>query len=218
MSDPVRDSAELGRDIEKMQKEIERTVQLAGMKNDPALPLLKVLAASFGLQWRLHDQAILHQRNASSQLDRQVAESVRSGETTMQASKLSIMAQLAPMIAKEVSRITTTRLWMIKLHTGLIGTAVIAVLLIVGGCLTYGTGYSNGRTKGEENGNVIAAAMQAGPESATAWAALMASNNPVLALAACKKAISQDDEGRKSCSMPIWLEPMPGTPQTQSGG
>jgi hypothetical protein len=60
--------------------------------------------------------------------------------------------------------------------------------------------------------------MQAGPESATAWAALMASNNPVLALAACKKAISQDDEGRKSCSMPIWLDPMPGTPQTQSGG
>jgi hypothetical protein len=60
MSDPVRDSAELGRDIERMQAEIERTVQLAGMKNDPALPLLKVLAASLGLQWRLHDQAILH--------------------------------------------------------------------------------------------------------------------------------------------------------------
>jgi hypothetical protein len=37
MTDPVRDSAELGRDIEKMQAEIEWTVQLAGMKNHPAL-------------------------------------------------------------------------------------------------------------------------------------------------------------------------------------
>jgi len=60
--------------------------------------------------------------------------------------------------------------------------------------------------------------MQAGPESATAWATLMATNNPVLALAACKQAISKDDEGRKSCSMPIWLDPMPPVPQTQSGG
>jgi hypothetical protein len=218
MSDPVRDSAELGYDIEKMQAEIERTVQLAGLRNDPTLPLLKVLAASFGMQWRLHDQAILHQRDASGQLDRQVAESLRSGEAAMQASKLSIMEQLAPMIANEVSRITKTRLWTIKLRTGLVGTAVVAGLMIFGGCLTYGTGYTAGRAKGEDNGKIIAAAMQAGPESATAWAALMASNNPVLALAACKKAISQDDEGRKSCSMPIWLDPLPGTPQAQSGG
>jgi len=218
MSDPVRDSAELGRDIEKMQAEIERTVQLAGLKNDPTLPLLKVLAASFGLQWRLHDQAILHQRDASSQLDRQVVESVRLGEAAMQASKLSIMEQLAPMIANEVSRITKTRLWTIQLRTGLVGTAVVAGLMIFGGCVTYGTGYTAGRTKGEDNAKIIATAMQAGPESASAWAALMATNNPVLALAACKKAISQDDEGRKSCSMPIWLDPMPPTHQTQSGG
>jgi hypothetical protein len=216
MSDPVRDSAELGRDIDKLQGEIERTVQLAGLKNDPTLPLLKVLAASFGLQWRLHDQAILHQRDASGQLDRQVSESVRQGETAMRASKLSIMNQLAPMIAKEVSRITQTRLWTIKLRTGLVGTAVVVALMIFGGCLTYGTGYAAGRLQGESNGKVISEAMNAGPGAATAWSAVMALNDPVRALAACKQSITTDDEGRRSCSLPIWLDPFP--PPHSSGG
>jgi hypothetical protein len=209
MSDPAWDSAELGRDIENMQADIERTVQLAGLKNDPTLPLLKVLATSYGLQWRLHDQAILHQRDASGQLDRQVAESVRQGETALQASKLSIVEQLAPMIAKEVSRTTKTRLWTVKLRTGLIGTVVVASLMILGGCLTYGTGYTAGRAQGESNGKVISEAMMAGPGAATAWSAIMALNDPVRALAACKQSITSDDEGRRSCSLPIWLDPFP---------
>jgi hypothetical protein len=209
VSDPVRDSAELGRDIEKTQAEIVRTAQLAGLKNDPTLPLLKILAASFGLQWRLHDQTILHQRDASSQLDRQVAESIRQGETALQANKLSIMDQLAPMIANEVSRITKARLWTIKLRTGLIGTAVVAGLMIFGGCLTYGTGYAAGRAQGESNARIIAAAMAAGPGAASAWSTIMALNDPVRALATCKQSISTDDEGRRSCSLPIWLDPFP---------
>jgi len=83
MNDPVRDSAELGHDIEKMQVEIKRTAQLAGLKNHPTLPLIKTLAASLALQWRLHDQAILHQRNASGELNRQVAASIKQGETAL---------------------------------------------------------------------------------------------------------------------------------------
>ena len=209
MSDPAWDSAELGRDIENMQADIERTVQLAGLRNDPTLPLLKVLATSYNLQWRLHDQAILHQRDASGQLDRQVAESIRKGETALQANKLSIVEQLAPMIAKEVSRITKSRLWTVKLRTGLIGTAVLASLMILGGCLTYGTGYTAGRAQGESNGKVISEAMMAGPGAATAWSTIMALNDPVRALAACKQSITSDDEGRRSCSLPIWLDPFP---------
>ncbi len=209
MSDPAWDSAELGRDIENMQADIERTVQLAGLRNDPTLPLLKVLATSYNLQWRLHDQAILHQRDASGQLDRQVAESIRQGETALQANKLSIVEQLAPMIAKEVSRITKNRLWTVKLRTGLIGTAVLASLMILGGCLTYGTGYTAGRAQGESNGKVISEAMMAGPGAATAWSTIMALNDPVRALAACKQSITSDDEGRRSCSLPIWLDPFP---------
>jgi len=214
MSDPVRDSAELGRDIEKMQAEIERTVQLAGLKNDPTLPLLKVLATSFNLQWRLHDQAILHQRDASSQLDRQVAESVRSGEVALQASKLAIMDQLAPAIAQEVSSITKSRLWTIKLRTGLIGTAVIVGLMIICGSLTYGTGYNAGRTKGDEDGKVMAAAMATGPEVASAWASLMSLNDPVKEMVVCRQNIAADSQGRHYCPMPVWIDAVL-TPATQ---
>ena len=85
----------------------------------------------------------------------------------------------------------------------------IIALMVVGGCLTYGSGYANGLTKGEDNGKVISEAMNAGPGAATAWSAIMALNDPVRALAACKQSITSDDEGRRSCSLPIWLDPFP---------
>jgi hypothetical protein len=42
------------------------------------------------------------------------------------------------------------------------------------------------------------------------WAMLMTNNNPAPALAECKKNVTTDEYGRRSCSMPVWLDP----PQT----
>jgi hypothetical protein len=39
-----------------------------------------------------------------------------------------------------------------------------------------------------------------------AWSSLMANNDPVQALAACKKSVVMASDGRHYCSMPIWLD------------
>jgi len=119
------------------------------------------------------------------------------------------MEQLAPMLAKQVARLTKSRLWTIKLRTILWGAGTLIALLTVGGCLTYGTGYTAGQTNGEVAAHTINAAMAAGPGAATAWSTIMTLNDPVRALAACKQSITTDDEGRQSCSVPIWLDPFP---------
>ena len=40
--DPMQDSADLGREIERVQADMERSIQIAGLKNDPVLPLIRV--------------------------------------------------------------------------------------------------------------------------------------------------------------------------------
>ena len=64
--DLPRTSDELGREIERMQAELDRATQLGGLRNDPTLPLIRALSASLGLQWRLHDQAVGYFHSAST--------------------------------------------------------------------------------------------------------------------------------------------------------
>jgi hypothetical protein len=59
----------------------------------------------------------------------------------------------------------------------------------------------------EMSAHTISAAMAAGPGAASAWASLMADNDPVQALTACRKSVSTDVQGRRYCSMPVWLDP-----------
>jgi hypothetical protein len=49
--------------------------------------------------------------------------------------------------------------------------------------------------------------MRFGPNAAADWALLMAYNDPVSALAACKKSTAADANGQHYCLMPVWTEP-----------
>jgi hypothetical protein len=93
-------SVELGHDIERMQAEMERGIQLGGLKNDPTLPLVKALSASLGLQWRLHDQAVGYFRSASDRLDRQLVDTIAQGEQALETRRIGIVESLAPELAK----------------------------------------------------------------------------------------------------------------------
>jgi hypothetical protein len=73
---------------------------------------------------------------------------------------------------------------------------------------TYAAGLNAGRTQGEDAAHVIRTAMAAGPDAALDWALLMANNAPGPELAECKKNIATDEYGRRSCSLPIWLDPV----------
>ncbi len=94
--DLPRTSDELGREIERMQAELDRATQLGGLRNDPTLPLIRALSASLGLQWRLHDQAVGYFHSASSRLDRQLADTIAQGEQALETRRVAIVEKLAP--------------------------------------------------------------------------------------------------------------------------
>jgi hypothetical protein len=94
-----------------------------------------------------------------------------------------------------------------RLRVMLGGAAGLAIGLALVASVSYAAGFAAGRSRGEISAHTISAAMAAGPGAASAWASLMADNDPVQALAACKKSVSTDVQGRRYCSMPVWLDP-----------
>ena len=123
------------------------------------------------------------------------------------ASGVGIIDQLAPRLAVVVERTTQAKLQALRLRTILGGAAAVLIGAGIIAGVGYSSGYASGRVQGELTGHTIAAAMAAGPDAAAAWSALMADNDPVRALAVCKKAVSTDAHGRRYCSMPVWLDP-----------
>jgi hypothetical protein len=77
---------------------------------------------------------------------------------------------------------------------------------------TYAAGLNAGQTRGEEAAHTIQAAMAAGPNAAGTWSILMADNDPVSAMAACRKSIASDADGRRYCFMPVWIDPLAHAP------
>jgi hypothetical protein len=81
---------------------------------------------------------------------------------------------------------------------------VIALALVAGA--PYAAEFVSGRAQGEMTAHTISAAMAAGPAAVTVWGLLMADNEPVQALAPCRKSVSTDANGRRLCAMPVWLD------------
>jgi hypothetical protein len=214
------DARELADEISQMQVDLERSIQIAGVKNDPTLPLIRVLGTALALQSRLHSQAVSYFRDSSDRLDRQLADTIEQAELALETRRTAIVDELAPKIADTV-HYSVQRYWRIlSLRTVLGGAGALIVFLCAGGAFTYGAGFSNGRSAGENAAHTIQAAMAAGPGAATDWAVLMADNNPVAAMAACRKVIQTDADGRRYCFMPVWLDPpVDASPaQRQQGG
>jgi hypothetical protein len=125
-----------------------------------------------------------------------------SAELERRSAKL--VERLGPDLARAAERYAAARLWSIRLRTLLLAGAVAAVLCTAVFAVSYGAGFSNGRSAGLLAGKTIEAAMTAGPETALVWSRLMAANNPVAALKDCKA--ERDASGRRYCRMPVWLD------------
>jgi hypothetical protein len=123
------------------------------------------------------------------------------------ASAMSIAKELGPQLLKAALPTIQLTLGFMKQRT--IFWALFVMVAVVGtsSMFTYAAGLNDGRSQGEVAEHTIQAAMAAGPGAATDWALLMADNDPVPALEACRKAISTDEYGRRSCLLPVWLDP-----------
>jgi hypothetical protein len=206
--DLILSSVELGCDIERMQAEMARGIQIGGLKNDPTLPLIKTLSASLGLQWRLHDQAVGYFRSASDRLDRQLADTIALGEQVLETRRIGIVESLAPELARLMAK--SVRSWnrSVTLKTGLIFGGFAVALALGVGMAGYGAGWQAGRTAELSASGALAGAIhQAGPDAETALVGMVRANNVAEAWAKCQNTATDDKDGRRVCSMPMWADP-----------
>jgi hypothetical protein len=205
----AQSSAELGQDIERMQAEMERSVQIGGFKNDPTLPLIKALSASLRLQWRLHDQAVRYFHNASDRLDRQLADTIAQGEQALETRRIGIVESLTPALARLVAQSARTWNRSVTLRTALsFGGCAVALAFGVG-LAGYGAGWQAGHTSALSAAGALAGALhQAGPDAEAALVGMVRANNLPDAWAQCRKSATLDSAGRRVCMMPMWADPI----------
>ncbi len=201
-------SSELGRDIERMQAELDRGIQLAGLRNDPTLPLIRALSASLGLQWRLHDQAVRYFRSASDRLDRQLVDTIAQGQQALDTRRVAIVENLAPLLAKLTTQNVRTWNRSVTLKTALTFGGFAVALALGVGMAGYGAGWQAGHASALDTAGALAGAvLRAGPDAESALMGMMRANNLVEAWSRCQKTAVPDREGRRVCSMPMWADP-----------
>ena len=191
-----------------MQAELERGIVLAGLKNDPTLPVVRALSTALGLQWRLHDQAVNYYRSISESLDLQVADTIAKGEQALEMRRTSIVEALAPEIAKSHERSVRTWSRTVTLKTATSYGAFAVAMALGIGLAGYGAGWQAGNVSSLSASGALAGALhQAGPDAEAALVAMVRSNNVADAWATCRKSASLDKSGRHVCLMPMWADP-----------
>ncbi len=195
--------------LAEAQSAMLQAASAAVVKGDPLASQLHALALCVGGLTEIYEASETTQLEIAHTFRTQTDNVAKDAIAKVHASGISIVAELAPKLSALIEQTLKRNIWVMRLRTIAWGASGIIALMVVGACLTYATGYSAGRLQGESNGKVIWEAMNAGPGAATAWSSIMALNDPVRALAACKQSITSDDEGRRSCFLPIWLDPFP---------
>ncbi len=195
--------------FERAVDALKDRAHLAQLTDDPAAGALTVLvgvmdglAAQFAVRDAERQELV---RSLELQTDRIATDAL----ARVQASSVAIIDQLAPELSRLVQRTVHQRLRTIKLRTVLAAAGAAVALTVVIFALSYGAGYAAGRQNGLQSARTIAATLTAEPQAAAAWARVLAANDPVAALAACRKHSARDAGGRRYCAMPVWLDPVP---------
>ena len=201
-------SVELGLDLERMQAEMARGIQLGGLKNDPTLPLIKALSALLSLQWRLHYQTVGYFRSASDRLDRQLVDTIAQGEQALETRRIGIVESLAPELTKLTTKNLRTRNRSVTLKTALTFGGFAVALALGVGLAGYGAGWQAGHISALGASGALAGAIrQARSDGETTLVGMVRANNVAEAWAECQKTAMADTNGRPVCSMPMWADP-----------
>lgn len=186
---------------------MHRAASAAVLKGDPLSDQLHALAESIGALGAIYEASADTQLEIAEKLRTQADVVADDAIERVHASGVGIIDQLAPRLAKLVEQTTSAHEKTARRRVMLGSAAGLAISLALIAGVSYAAGFGAGRAQGEISAHTISAAMAAGPGAASAWASLMADNDPVQALAACKTSISTDTHGRRYCSMPVWLDP-----------
>jgi hypothetical protein len=186
---------------------MHRAASAAVLKGDPLSDQLHALAESIGALGAIYEASADTQLEIAEKLRTQADAVADDAIERVHASGVGIIDQLAPRLATLVEQTTSAHGKTVRRRVMLGGAAGRSIALALVADVSYAGGFGAGRSQGEISAHTISAAMAAGPDAASAWASLMADNDPMQALTACKKSISTDTHGRRYCSMPVWLDP-----------
>jgi hypothetical protein len=185
--------------VAETREAFERAASASYLHDDPAKDQLLAMGLAMDAMLQICEINDASQKNVTASLEANIKEI--AGKATQQ-----LVEQAGPDVAEAIESATRFHLKTVRLRSLLGGAASVLVgaALIAG--FSYSTGFVAGQTHGEVAANIISAAMASGPGAADAWSSLMANNDPVQALAACKKSVVMASDGRHYCSMPIWLD------------
>jgi hypothetical protein len=201
--------------VEAAQAVLRRAAAASVLRNDPLAEQIRAIAESIGALADIYEASEDTQLEIAATLSKLGDVVTNESVAKVHASGVALIDQLAPRLATLVQTNARQQLWTLRLRTILGGSAALIATLAVAGVFVYATGYAAGRTQGEVAANTNSAAMAAGPEAATTWALLMANNDPTKAMMACRKAVYQDDQGRRACNLPVWIEPPATAPSSR---
>lgn len=197
----------LRRKVAAAQAALCEAADTAAIKNDPLCQHLNALAVSVGAHYDIYCATEEAQSTLSRSIGAQTDLVTKGVLDLVQTSLSSMTTDLGPQLLKAALPGMQTTLRFMKYRAIYWTLLAMAALIVISGIFSYAVGLNHGRFEGETAAQTIRAAMTAGPDSAVDWALLMTNNNPVPALADCRKNITTDAEGRRYCDMSVWLDP-----------
>ncbi|MES2292705.1 MAG: hypothetical protein V4527_05345 [Pseudomonadota bacterium] len=201
-------------DLQKALKGLEWSAEFSRLSGDPAAESLTALLQVLSGMGALMRARQAERAEVAAAVATETQLVVDRASAELERRSAALVERLAPTLALAAERYAATRLWSIRLRTLLMAGSVALVLGVAVFAVSYGAGFSNGRTTGLLAGKTIAAAVAAGSDAALAWSRLMAANDPVQALKNCKP--ERDANYRRYCWMPVWLD-APNFPKPASG-
>jgi hypothetical protein len=196
----------LRRKVGAARAALREAADTAAIKNDPLCQHLNALALSVGAHYDIYC-ATEETQSALARSMRTQTDTVTKGVLDLvQSSLSSLTTEAGPQLLKAALPSMQTTLRFLKYRTIYWMLSTMAALIVISGIFSYAIGLNHGRFEGETAAQTIRATMTAGPDAASDWALLMANNNPIPALAACRKNITTDAEGRRYCDMPVSLD------------
>lgn len=192
-------------DLDKALKGLQWSAEFSRLSGDPAAESLTALSQVLAGMAALMRARQAERMEIAAAIEAEAGLVVRRANAELEASGAKVVERLGPVLVKTVERQMALRLWSVRLKTVLLSGAVALGLAIAVAAISYASGFGSGRSEGLVAGHVIAGAMSAGPRAAEAWSQLMAANDPVAALRACKP--ERDSAGRRFCHVPMWLDP-----------
>jgi hypothetical protein len=194
--------------VEEAKAALLNAADASVIRNDPLCQHLNALALSVGAHYDIYCATEEAQQNVAKNVRRHAEILTKGALGAVRESMASLTKELGPQLLKAALPATQQALLFIKYRTIYWALLAMAALIVLSGMLSYAVGLNHGRYEGETAAHAIQAAMAAGPNAATDWALLMANNNPVPAMSACRKSIQADADGRRYCFLPVWLDPI----------